>query len=59
MKIVISFLCGAALVYAFMAYPKESRKVVQTGVDTASTAIAQGASAASKAADQQLANAKK
>jgi hypothetical protein len=45
---------GAALVYAFLVYPDQSKKVVSQGVDTASSAVVQGASAAQRAADEHL-----
>jgi K+-sensing histidine kinase KdpD len=55
---MVKFFMGAALgvglTYAFLIYPQQSRKVVQTGIDTASSAIAQGTQAAEKAADKQL-----
>lgn len=50
---------GALAVYFTLVYPQQTRKVVQTGIDTATTAIAQGTAAASKMADQQLAKAGK
>lgn len=52
---IIGFVMGAGLVYAFLVYPAQSKAVVKAGVDTATTAIAQGATAAQKAADQQIA----
>jgi hypothetical protein len=58
MKMVFSFLAGCALMYAFMAFPKESRKVVKSGIDATTNMVAEGTAAAAKAADQQLAQQK-
>jgi hypothetical protein len=54
LKMFISFCAGAGLVYAFLVYPQQSRKVVKAGVDTATNMVAEGTAAATKAADQQL-----